>query len=216
VSSLQKGRGAHPPPATGETLTTASPHLAALAELGLAEPAVSRLARYLDTLATWSPRVNLTGARTAPERVRLLVGDILPALPLVVSGRLLDVGSGNGSPGLVLALLREDLEVTLLEPRQKRWAFLREAARAAGVPTVQVLRARHDEYEGPPARTLTLRALCLPLPQLGRLVEPAGRLIVFGVRPEPQAPFVLESGMPESGTPEGLHVFRREDVPRET
>jgi 16S rRNA (guanine527-N7)-methyltransferase len=154
----------------------------------------------------------LTGARTPPERVRLLVGDVLPALPLVAPGSLLDVGSGNGSPGLVLALLREDIEVTLLEPRQKRWAFLREAARATGIPSMRVLRARHDEYEGPPARTLTLRALALPLPELGRLVEPGGRLIVFGLRPEAQAPFVLESG-----TPAGLHAFRRDrDVSRET
>ena len=106
------------------------------------------------------------------------------------------MGSGNGSPGLVLALLREDIEATLLEPRQKRWAFLREAARAAGVRSVQVLRARHDEYDGPPARTLTVRALALPLAELGRLVRPAGRLIVFGARPEPVAPFVLERGYP--------------------
>ena len=62
--------------------------------------------------------MNLTGARTPLERVRLLVGGVLPALPLVAAGTLLDVGSGNGSPGLVLALLREDIEATLLEPRQ--------------------------------------------------------------------------------------------------
>jgi hypothetical protein len=77
--------------------------------------------------------------------------------------------------------------VTLLEPRQKRWAFLREVAR--GSASVRVARARHDEYDGPPARTLTLRALSLPLSELGPLVEPECRLIVFGLRPEPEAPF---------------------------
>ncbi len=178
----------------------------------MAEPAVSRLTRYLDTLAVWSPRVNLTGARTPLERVRLLIGGVLPALPLVAPGTLLDVGSGNGSPGLVLALLREDVEATLLEPRQKRWAFLREAVRATGARSVQVLRSRHDEYEGPPAQTLTVRALALPLAELGRLVRPAGRLIVFGVRPDPAPPFFLEQD-----TPDGVHVFGREPgVPRET
>jgi 16S rRNA (guanine527-N7)-methyltransferase len=156
--------------------------------------------------------VNLTGARTPLERVRLLVGGVLPALPLVAPGTLIDVGSGNGSPGLVLALLREDIAPTLLEPRLRRWAFLREAVRATDTRSAQVVRARHDEYEGPPARTLTVRALALPLAELGRLLEPDGRLIVFGARPEPAAPFVLEPGAPE-----GLHAFRRgADVSRET
>ncbi len=186
---------------------SASPHPAALLALGLAEPALSRLARYLDTLAAWSRTTNLTGARTAEERTRLLVASVLPALPLVARGTLLDVGSGNGSPGLVLALLREELAVTLLEPRQKRWAFLREAARAAGA-AVEVRRARHDQYDGPPADTLTVRALALPLSELARLVKPGGRLIVFGVCPEPHEAFVEEAGAPAD-----LHVFRRQGAP---
>ena len=92
---------------------------------------MGRLAAYLDTLADWSRRTNLTGARTAAERVRLLVADVLPGAFLPEPGALIDVGSGNGSPGLVLALVRDDLEVTLLEPRTRRWAFLKEAARAS-------------------------------------------------------------------------------------
>jgi 16S rRNA (guanine527-N7)-methyltransferase len=150
--------------------------------------------------------VNLTAARTAEERVRLLVSAVLPALPLVRPGRLLDVGSGNGSPGLVLALSREDIHATLLEPRARRWAFLREAARAAGAASrVEAVRARHDEYPGPPADTVTLRALALPLPDLAPLVAPGGRVLVFGVAPAPDAAFAVEPG---AALP-GLHVFRR-------
>jgi 16S rRNA (guanine527-N7)-methyltransferase len=128
--------------------------------------------------------VNLTGARTPRERVATLVAPVLPAAPLPAPGRLLDVGSGNGSPGLVLALLRPDLEVTLLEPRHKRWAFLREAARAAG-RQVAVLRQRHDEYAGPPAATVTVRALALGPLALAPLVAEGGRLLVFGPAPGP-------------------------------
>jgi len=198
--------------AAGKVKTAASPHLAALQAFGLVEPALSRLTLYLDTLAAWSQRVNLTGARTPADRVRLLIADVLPALPFVAPGTLLDVGSGNGSPGLVLALLREDIQATLLEPRQKRWAFLREAARATGVQALQVMRARHDVYDGPPVETLTLRALALPPAELGRLVKPGGRLIVFGARPEAGGPFV-----PECDAPADVHVLRRSaDVPRET
>lgn len=170
-------------------------------------PALGRLAAYLDTLAAWSARVNLTGARGPAERARLLVGSVLAAAALPASGRLVDVGSGNGSPGLVLALLRDDLEVTLLEPRARRWAFLREAARAAGRSGVRVLRLRHDAYPGPPAETVTLRALALPPAELRPLVRPGGRLVVFGVRPEPGPGF--EPAPEGAALPGGITVFRR-------
>lgn len=165
------------------------------------------MAAYLDTLAAWSLRVNLTAARTAEERVLLLVAPVLPALGLLRPGRLLDVGSGNGSPGLVLALAREDLAAVLLEPRARRWAFLREAARAAGAgERVEVLRARHDQYAGPPAGSVTVRALALPLAELAPLVAPGGRLLVFGAPPAPHPSFAAE---PQAAGPPSLHVFLR-------
>lgn len=159
---------------------------------------------YLDTLAAWSPRVNLTGARTPEARVQLLVGKVLAVAALPAAGTLIDVGSGNGSPGLVFALLRDDLEVTLLEPRARRWAFLREAARAAG-RAVRVLRVRHDSYGGPPARTVTLRGLALSLADVGHLVEPGGRLVVIGGRPGTCGPFEPTG----EGHPGAVAVFRR-------
>jgi 16S rRNA (guanine527-N7)-methyltransferase len=138
--------------------------------------------------------------------VRLLVGAVLPAAGLPAPGTLVDVGSGNGSPGLVLALLRDDLEVTLLEPRARRWAFLREAARAAGRP-VRVLRLRHDAYPGPPARTVTLRGLAVPLAELSALVAPGGTLLVFGGRPAAGGPF--EAAAEARALPAGVWAFRR-------
>jgi 16S rRNA (guanine527-N7)-methyltransferase len=138
--------------------------------------------------------------------VRLLVAPVLPLVSLALPGRLLDVGSGNGSPGLVLAILRPELETTLLEPRAKRWAFLREAVRAAAGPPVEVLRSRHDTYAGPRAHTLTLRALRLPPDELAGLVEPGGRLLVLGGAPDSVGAWDVEP--PPPGCP-GLHVFRR-------
>jgi len=176
---------------------------------------VARLAVYLDILEAWSRRLNLTGARTPEDRVRVLVADVLPALPLVLPGRLIDVGSGNGSPGLVYALLRDDLEATLLEPRHRRWAFLREAARAAGRGGVDVRRQRHDTYVGAPARTVTLRAVVIPLAELAGLVAPGGRLVVLGGHPAAGGPFVATGE--GTGVAGAVTVFRREaDVPRET
>ena len=84
--------------------------------------------------------------------------------------------------------------MTLLEPRARRWAFLREAARAAAAAPARsdVVRARHDGYDGPPAATVSLRALALPLAELAPLVGPGGRILVLGGRPIAQPPFVLE------------------------
>jgi 16S rRNA (guanine527-N7)-methyltransferase len=190
----------------------ASPHRAALEALNLADPARARLTAYLDTVAAWSRRINLTGARTPEERVGRLVEDVLPLVGVPAAGTLLDVGSGNGSPGLVLALLRDDLAVTLLEPRARRWAFLREAVRTSGALRVDVLRERHDTYSGRPSATVTVRALALPLRELAPLVAPGGQLVILGRRPAPEGPF--EAGVAAAG---GVHVFRRvEAVSRET
>ncbi len=131
---------------------------------------------------------------------------MLPAIPLALPGTLIDVGSGNGSPGLVFALMRDDLEVTLLEPRSRRWAFLREAVRAAGRP-VRVLRLRHDGYTAEPARTLTMRAVALPLAELASLVASGGRVLVLGGRPEAGGPF--ERTCEGEGLVGGVSVFRR-------
>jgi 16S rRNA (guanine527-N7)-methyltransferase len=180
------------------------PHLEAR---GLVGAAADRLERYLDLLAAWSARLNLTGARTPAARVSLLVAPILPAVPLPAPGPLIDVGSGNGSPGLVLALLRPDLQATLLEPRQKRWAFLREAARAAGRPDVHVLRARHDQYVGAPASTVTLRALALDPVALTRLVAPGGQVLRFG------PPGAAGPGWTRSAAGDSVWAYRRHGSP---
>ncbi len=186
-------------------------HGTLVAALGLAPEATRRLTIYLDLLAAWSERVNLTGLRTPEARVRVLVQAILPARNLPEPGSLLDLGSGNGSPGLVLAAIRDDLEVTLLEPRTRRWAFLREAARAMG-RSVNVLRERHDAYAGRPAQTLTLRGLVLPLAELRLLVAPGGQIIAFG-RLDDDA---QGSAVTEVTGPDGALVCRTLRVPRET
>lgn len=194
---------------------TGSPHRPALERLGLPEPAVAALARYLDLLAAWSRSVNLTGAHTPMERVARLVGDVLPAVPLPEAGRLLDVGSGNGSPGLVLAVLRPDLDVTLLEPRLRRWAFLREAARAAGRPELRVIRLRHQDYPGPRARNLLIRGLGVRPNELARLLAPGGQLLSSS--PAARGVSGLEWAGAVGERPLRFQRYTRaHDVPRET
>ncbi|HEY6549215.1 MAG TPA: RsmG family class I SAM-dependent methyltransferase, partial [Vicinamibacteria bacterium] len=183
---------------------SAPTHEAALDALGLRAPARDGLLASLELLERWSQRINLTGARGPEAQVATLVAPVLPLAPVLEPGRVADLGSGNGSPGLVLALLRPDLEVSLVEPRAKRWAFLREAARAAGRPDIQVFHGRHDQWPGPPADTVTLRALALPLRELLALVRPGGRVVVLGRAPRAEAGFEAEAGPGPD-----LHLFRR-------
>jgi 16S rRNA (guanine527-N7)-methyltransferase len=178
-------------------------HSSLAAGLGVDPPAAERIGRYLDLLAGWNERTNLTAARTAPARFDLLVRPVAAVATRLAAGTLLDIGSGNGSPGLVLAALRPDVRATLLEPRQRRWAFLREAARAMGL-AVEVRRQRHDEYDGPPADTVTVRALRLPTAELVPLVASGGRLIVFG-----PAPAAYPALAPEAWGFPGVHAFSR-------
>lgn len=141
-----------------------------------------KLEKYLECLHRWSSRINLTGAETREAAYQTLVTPVLGAEGLL-SGHVVDVGSGNGSPGLVLAAQRPDLRFTLLEPRAKRWAFLREAAREMGADNVAVERARSDAYRGDPASTVTMRAVGLSPESLRPLLQPGGCVLVFGGPP---------------------------------
>ena len=90
------------------------------------EPLVRALTTWLELIKTWNAHIDLTAARTDDELVDIMLADALvlgPRLP--EAARVVDVGSGAGAPGLPIALARADLRVTLVEPLQKRVAFLR-------------------------------------------------------------------------------------------
>jgi len=163
-------------------------HAPALAALAVPADRIPPLCRYLERVAYWNARTNLTGAASAAERVDVLVADPWRAIPFVRPGRVLDVGSGNGSPGLVLALLRSDLKVVLLEPRARRWAFLRDVVRELDRGDIEVERCRSDAYAGPAAETVTVRAVGIPVHQLAPLVAPGGQILQFGGQPTAVAP----------------------------
>lgn len=102
---------------------------------------LERLSRLLDLVVTWNARVDLTAARNERELVDLYLADALvlaarhprPLEPRDAEAWT-DVGSGAGAPGLVLAALRPDLQLTLVEPRAKRIAFLRTAVGSLSLP----------------------------------------------------------------------------------
>ncbi len=113
----------------------------------LAASATSQIAHYLELFGTWSARMNLTGAKSHAERIAL-VEDAFPVLPHLPARpfRLIDVGSGAGLPGLVLAILTNRVAVTLLEPQLKRHAFLTHAIRTLGLQSTTAIRSRLEDH----------------------------------------------------------------------
>jgi 16S rRNA (guanine527-N7)-methyltransferase len=121
---------------------------------------LQRLVRYAELVERWSERHNLVRFSSREEFVQRHVLDALAAAPLLRgSGRLLDVGSGAGLPGVPLLAVRPQWGGVLLEPRQKRWAFLRTAVRELGLDA-EVARARFQDLdEGPRFDLITARAV---------------------------------------------------------
>jgi 16S rRNA (guanine527-N7)-methyltransferase len=146
-------------------------------------PGIDALALYLDLLGDWSRQASLTGLRRARDRVELGVLDTIPVAGLIGrSLRVVDVGSGNGLPGLVLAILRPDLDVTLLEPVARKAAFLRSAAAETTCRNVTVERRRVEDWEGGPVDVAVSRAVFAPQRWLGigePLVVPGGHVLAL-------------------------------------
>jgi len=103
------------------------------------------LCAYAAEVARWGRRINLTGARDGAEFIKLHIIDsvsILPLLGIAPGQTWADVGSGAGVPGIPLAVLTPGTRWTLVEPREKRWAFLVHVVHALGLAGVEVVRAR--------------------------------------------------------------------------
>ncbi len=103
-----------------------------LAAYGAPNTGADAVAEWVATVAAWNKRIDLTAARDDNELVDLMVADAAMLAGLIARAgdarpvqRVVDVGTGAGAPGLPLALFRDDLELTLVEPLQKRATLLR-------------------------------------------------------------------------------------------
>ena len=118
-----------------------------------------RLEAYAELLRRWSPRINLVAASTLGDPWRRHFLDSAQLYSLLPTGArsLVDLGSGAGFPGLVLAVMGVP-EVELVEADARKCAFLREAARVADA-TVQIRNARIDSLPQRPVDVVTARGL---------------------------------------------------------
>lgn len=136
-----------------------------LQDTGVSRETLGRLQAYADLLVIWNKKINLIGGSTEPDLWLRHMLDSAQLFPLIPEGarRLLDLGSGAGFPGLVLAIMGIP-GVELVESDQRKAAFLREAARIAGASVV--VHAKRIEAIPPfPVDVVTARA-CASLAEL--------------------------------------------------
>ena len=126
---------------------------------------LAKLDTFIMTLDEWRTRSNLIGPREWPQIWTRHVGDSVQLLDFIPdTARVVDLGSGAGFPGLVLAAGRPAGQVTLIESVGKKCAFLRAAIKAADLPAV-VHQGRAEEAPEMTATHVTARAFA-PLPEL--------------------------------------------------
>ena len=140
--------------------------------------------RYAELLATDGVVRGLIGPREAPRLwERHLINCALLAEQVPEDATVCDVGSGAGLPGVVLAIARPDLTVTLVEPLLRRTTFLDEVVADLALETVEVVRARADALHGERRFAVVTSRAVAPLGRLldwsMPLVEPTGALIAM-------------------------------------
>ena len=120
-----------------------------IASMGLAvsDEAQQKLLAYLALLQKWNKVYNLTAVRDPLEMVTLHLLDSLSVLPYVNSKNILDVGSGGGLPGIVLAICRPELQVTTIDTVQKKVIFMRQVKGELGLENLTPVHARVENFK---------------------------------------------------------------------
>ena len=148
-------------------------------------PQESILYKYAELLAKCT-RARLTGTRGTDEIYALQIQDCVSSLEyLPSSGKVIDVGSGGGLPGIVWAVYRPDLSVTLLDSVNKKCEAVSEIIAALGIANVKVICARSEEFakshreafDLAGARALAAAGVCAEL--LSPLVRVGGHVLTF-------------------------------------
>jgi 16S rRNA (guanine527-N7)-methyltransferase len=162
---------------------------AAGAAVALSQPLTASLSAYYDLLQRWNRTINLTALTTEDEAIdRLLLEPLLaarhlPSPPL----RLLDIGSGGGSPAIPIKLAVPSLALTMVEGRSRKAAFLREAIRILQLSDTAVEASRLEEisdrrewqsaWDAVSSRGVRIGQAELAI--VSRLLRPGGLLILF-------------------------------------
>jgi 16S rRNA (guanine527-N7)-methyltransferase len=170
--------------------------LAELSPEPLAAGTLESLYAHYVELARWNERLGLIGSGTLHEALVRHYGESLAALPLIPASarHAVDLGSGGGFPGLVVAAARPGLEMTLVEARERKWSFLLAAARKGSLPCRCLnVRVAVPLPPGLPESIdlITVRALKLApevLAALARRLSPSGSVLLWVGERDPELP----------------------------
>lgn len=184
-----------------------------LAALQLDPAIAAPLLAYLELLVRWNRAYNLTAVREPLDMVDKHLLDSLAMHPHVDAiarrgGRLADLGTGAGLPGIPLAIAKPGLRVTLVESNGKKVRFMREVVRRLGLADVEVVESRIEALDRPGLYdAITARALAtLPLiVELGgHLLQPGGQLLAMkGTYPDTEI-----GALPVGWTASASHPLR--------
>jgi 16S rRNA (guanine527-N7)-methyltransferase len=112
-------------------------------------PRMDRLVRFAETLLQWNQKINLTAITDPREMAVKHFVDAMAALPLIPgTGSLLDIGSGGGFPGLVIAIFRPELSITSIDAVRKKISFQQHLIRTLGLTSVHALHTRAETLPG--------------------------------------------------------------------
>ena len=149
-----------------------------------------QLVTWLDLVVAWSERVDLTAAKDNDTLADLLLADAALLASAQLTGSAIDVGSGVGAPAIPLAILLPALTLTLVEPRERRAAFLRTSCGTLSRPDIRLLRKPSMEVEAGVAE-LALSRATLPPPlwlREGARLAQRGVWVLLGQDEPPQYP----------------------------
>jgi len=114
--------------------------------LTISQQKIEQLVNYLDLLLKWNKIHNLTAIDDPSEGVKKHLLDSLSILSFIKKGRILDVGSGAGLPGIVIALMRDDVGVTSIDSIGKKCRFMEHARLDLNLINFNVVNDRVEEY----------------------------------------------------------------------
>jgi 16S rRNA (guanine527-N7)-methyltransferase len=174
------------------------------------EALAQRLASYYDLLLRWNRKINLTSIDNIDEAIDRLLLEPLVAMRHFPAGTrsVMDVGSGGGSPAIPFKLALPGIELTMVEVKARKSAFLREAVRQLGLDRTHVENARYEELLARPelheansvVSIRALRAEARILTTLQAFIAPEGVLVMFRGPEGPRVPTALVPPLEFSGT----------------
>lgn len=115
--------------------------------LDLTPDVQAQLLKFIGLLHKWNRVHNLTAIREPLKMITHHLLDSLAVLPYVFGGRLVDVGSGGGLPGIPLAIEKPGLAITLLDSNHKKTGFMRQAVIDLGLKNVKVVGERVEQFQ---------------------------------------------------------------------